>query len=503
MLFRVCFAVLLCSPLSSQAFAASKAPKSVEAPVPANPSERTTAAKRRPLRHPMTKIYSSSGRRTPAQTGKPVRSRPDADLFFRQVAQVMLDCPGRVWPNYDWKKLQVLYVRAEEKTSLLWKGSDRSVVQVENKDVPEEALFSLYSFFDFRGLATLSIQPEMEGERPLDQVTLLRIAVHEFFHDQGQKDWNTSQLEKRGTLYPLESDARFSRFMLFDRLQRSYLAKKTDPSLLSKASHWYRHWKQAHPFEATHNTDIPEGTAQYVDLVAASLVEKSCQVSEKDLTETLRRWARRELGRTMTGDDFDLSAEGYDMGAIASLILRLDTKVPDWHARVAKGESPLEILLSGVTPAPEEGDKGVLSKMNKNIADRNRQIGAVVDGPIKTISDKNYVRIMLGTDWMQGNFSPLFEVLPRQYPSWGLIPMALEMDLTGDGTKLKTKRNTVYFENGFSEVCADAGFILILPVAALTADGDGFKVKTPLVEGRLRGTMKKDADGFSWICGDQ
>lgn len=441
---------------------------------------------------------SKQASRAPAAAAKPTRPQFDPTVFFDRVGKTMLDCPARIWPNYDWKSFQVVLLRSQRKTSLLWKGRDRSVSEIDNSRLEPKSFDGLYDFFELDQVSTMSVQPEPQpGERAMDALTVFRVAVHEFFHIEGQKSWIVPERQKRGTAYPLEAKARFARFMLFDRLFRYFLDAKHDEKWLGLASHWYKQWVRDFPEEAANNTDIPEGTARYLDLMAAAIADRGCASGDADLYGALVPLSRANLGGSVTTGEFSLSNEGYDLGTIASLVLRMVKKDPAWQELAAKGVSPLASLLKDVSPIAEDGDLNVKAKMERDIGKQNYQIASVVGTQFDGIGRKDVLRVSVASSWMPANFSPMFELLPKAYPDWTAMPM-MEMRLKDATTDLKTSPGTVYFDT--ASPCS-ASFTLLIPNDKIAKEKNGYRSRDPRIQGLFQADEKKDAAGFTWLCG--
>jgi hypothetical protein len=161
----------------------------------------------------------------------------------------MMDCPEKIWANYNWTGLKVVFTYPSRGLSWVWDASANSLVPVSNKFLPLSMPGSEYEFFIMSGQDTMSLNMEKTDDP-------FRLGVHEFFHEHGQKKWKeeeASHRHRRGTVYPVAWQPRLYRRMIFDNL-KTYAQSKQSRDL-KKARYWFGKWSTEYSYEPKSTTD--------------------------------------------------------------------------------------------------------------------------------------------------------------------------------------------------------------------------------------------------------
>jgi hypothetical protein len=302
----------------------------------------------------------------------------------------MMQCPDRIWYNYNWADLKVIFAYPSGDWSWAWDASSDHIERISNKVLVLDNIKKPYDFFEWNEQAAMSLNMENEAEEDDDKTAwLFYFGVHEFFHNQGQKDWKKQR--GRMTAYPFEWEPRLYRRMMFDNLKR--FLEHEHPLDLGRARYWYDQWAQD-AYEVGETTDGYEGTAKYVDRLAEVVWELGCSATDDQLRTRTYEKVNAEFGYPTSGEIMNLAAEGYEMGALAAFILRFSGQsLATWNARMALGDTPVEVLLKDVTPVPEEAPLQLI-EMFKQAADRLNKEQTLVDLAISRWGDPAFVRLV-------------------------------------------------------------------------------------------------------------
>ena len=421
--------------------------------------------------------------------------------LVREVAEgfheAMVVCPDRIWPNYSWSDYKILFVQNEQQSSWLWDASSNQFKAYDNSQLAESTLNAGFKFFEIEGKPTTSLA--LNGE---SRDSLFELGAHEFFHFKGQEGWDLRQKEGRGTLYPVEATPRLYRRALFDSLL-SYFASNSETDL-GQASYWYNKWKTEFPGEVVRSTDDYEGTAEYVGDMALILSQLGCESSETELRRSvLAHVSGGAFGLFVSGRRFQLDNEGYDIGALASFVLRFQENLKmSWTEEIKSGVSPVEILLRDVTQVPAEISPEI-TELFENTENRvNSQIGVLADQAIQWLPDSSFIRIPFHYEFLQGNFYPSFFGVDRKS---GLDFMAMARDhrfisenLAGSNFLVKT--GAVVFST-YSAACPNQFAYIVVNQNAFDKAEGTFLLESEVVSGKLVGKIVESSDdGFRYFC---
>lgn len=400
----------------------------------------------------------------------------------------MVNCPQKIWPNYDWNGLKVIFVYPKKGTSWIWDAVSQNFTAVPNKKLPSRVLGRLFNTLEVEGQDVLTLNMEMGAKEAFET------GVHEIFHHRGQRGWSLSS--SRGTFYPLEFLPRLYRHMLFIRLKAYFeYGKATD---LALARYWYDKWVKAYTDESQSNSDAREGSAQYMEAMAGVVSNVGCEATEEHMKSEVSRYVSEHLEGLATGWSIGLDNEGYKIGALATLILRFDPSSPkDWNSRMARGLSPVQILLDSVAAKEDFFSKDVFFVFQNNTDILNGAYGKLLDGDIEHWTDKNFIRVSTPRSWRQSTLLSLLFVKSDRIDA-ELMVLAGELRHVSPSGKsdFKLASKSVIFKPT-SSFCPNQDFYVLIPARSAKDLG---QVLTPAISGRLAGKIGVDSQGFRYLC---
>lgn len=416
-----------------------------------------------------------------------------------QFHKTMVQCPEKIWPNYDWKNVSILMLQ-QGFPAVVWQGSDNKINYVEEKLVPAESYLGLYNFFEWDGGTGISLNPPSVPWF-LEEGSLFALAVHEGFHSVGQKNWTKPEVA-RGTTIPLDPQPRIYRRMLLNHLRSYFLDKNKNGDDLKKAAYWNQRWKAEYPEEAKTSTDGYEGTAKYVEELANIYADGDCNLSDAFVFDSLKKLVVKDPGYNPDSAEFVLDFEGYTFGSLAGFALTFVNGDKDWFTSMKKGVSPVDHLLDGYQPVYEDVSPIVQKQFVDGAKLANEQVDKMLGTFLTDLFDKKFIRVALVGDGSA--FSPKGFFLPKKYPELSIVPLAAGMQLNNKNESVSVAADTVLYRMS-SSPCTEHGafFNAIIPVSDSLLENGFIILSTSGLSGKMKGALKKDADGFQWFCGEK
>jgi len=323
------------------------------------------------------------------------------------LTESMIRCPERVWPGYDWRGLQVLLVDSEKQLALLWNdqrkrtdGKGIRITSVPYADLPSYHRLEPGSFHSkpMHGMATLGV-----GVTSSD-IDTISLAIHEGFHNVGQDGFHESELMSSwGNTYPAAWEPRYMRQQIIAALSRVLFS--SDAEALGAARYWYDRMLKCYPEEVRTSgpVDIVEGTAEYVETVGTALGVIGCESTEAELITKAKQICQQQVCEGSKGE-FHTESEPYRIGALAGLLLR-QRDMPQWQELVARGTTPLDLLLKDVQPLPQQDDQELLDKVKKYYEEENRRMGRIIETFFRQMESPEYYILAIPVGWAAGSFS--------------------------------------------------------------------------------------------------
>ncbi len=281
----------------------------------------------------------------------------------------------------DMEAVRTLGVSYEYKSfdKILWRGRPSVFIGL-GKELPADEL------------------QRLEDPRAIPDV--FSLATHEAFHfyAEDEKSWAFSPGSDRSTLYPAAAEPRMHRNQLIRHL---LAAAQGRADALRRASYWYRQWSSGYADELKHihGTDRSEGSARYVEAIVRPLV-----LGARPLSHEWSVLMLEELSLLARDDYLAADHESYALGALAGYLL--EQQGVDWLPRVARGETPVAMLLDSVPPLDTPPDELMGRRIREVIAESNRQTAQVFDSFLPRFNDPAGKRLLVPNQVMQGSFNP-------------------------------------------------------------------------------------------------
>ncbi|BBP80186.1 hypothetical protein CCU68_20305 [Pseudomonas gingeri NCPPB 3146 = LMG 5327] len=300
--------------------------------------------------------------------------------------------------------------------------------------------------------------PEDERQRlkdPRAVPDVFSLATHEAFHFYAEDDWVVGPGAERSVLYPASAAPRLYRNLIIRHL---LAAAQGQPDGLARASHWHRRWLSEHADEARRvgNTDRSEGSARHVESVARLLAQGVRPDSAEWSTLMLEALVRQGREDYLTADH-----ESYVLGDLAGYLL--ERQGVDWLPRVARGETPVAILLGSLPPLATPADEVLSQRIDAAVAKANRQAAQAFEPFLQRFNDPSGARLMVSNRAMQGSFEIVQSYLLAAQPE--KIEVGVRAGFAFRDGRIELRAATV--ASRLQEACGREDFYWIL---ALTAD---------------------------------
>lgn len=429
----------------------------------------------------------------------------ESPLNFKELGRKLeagiLKCPDRVWPGFSLNSVTLLLNADGHRPTIVRLGKGQ-VSDLRRNQIPQGAFDSLYSFPIFEGSTAgafyFSAQDQESYSYNLNDQAL-RLIVHESFHRFGQMRWVSANSGQRGTAYPIEALPRLYRRMLFGRLNDYFSSGGKDVSGLAKAAYWNQKWKKEFPSDYSRALDQLEGTAKYVELIAAIITEGGCDMGEQEIYEALRDDFATEY-RSFLKVSFQAEFEGYDIGALAGFSLRFVHNKRGWEALVAKGQSPLDLVFEGIDTMNDEIPPALKTPFMKAAQERNEKYSEFLQPDIELNKNRDAIRIVPSDSSFQaGAFSSrgFFEI--QEIPGTMAISLALPVKFSERGWQLNVGPEKLLLSGGQANICSGEYFIVV-PKNEVKIKTGTIEVNSPWMKGSMPGNLKIDESGKQWFC---
>ncbi|WP_442603441.1 hypothetical protein [Paenibacillus sp. KN14-4R] len=248
------------------------------------------------------------------------------------------------------------------------------------------------------------------------------LGTHELFHYAIQMPkWNSkiSVISKKQSLvYPIEIGPRTYRLALIDNLYQAFLDKQNRKKHLGHAAYIYQMWKWEFPEDMEHvrRSDVMEGTARYVDTMADAYGKLGMKASQSQV----HAYLARRFNETKREDVGTITQESYEISKLAGLLA--DEAGLRWKKQAEQGVTPLEVLLSQVTPLKLEKWADIMDNYHKQADEHETKLNQSVNGFLHNYDNKtmplliipgNAGNMKLRTDGQYHNDAVPIEILPN------------------------------------------------------------------------------------------
>lgn len=412
---------------------------------------------------------------------------------FKDLAK----CEARVWPGFSLKGYTIAIIDETRTNQLVidYESGARSTVKLN--DLPSEVRTG-HHFFTRNGRAWMSLAKSYNKSNPYPH-SIFRLGVHEAFHRVSQNEW-TWPAASQGEPLPIRGEPRFYRAMLNLNLKSAFLRPKSRELYLGRARHWYSKWRAEFPSEVRSSTDAQEGSARFAEYIAQGLVTKGCMASEAQLRQVAVEIVSSQVPNLLEGfGTTELDAESYVIAPLAELILRFDSKIPDWQGKLVKGSvSPLEILFENVRavdePANADDFQSFLDTAELRQDEANGILGLVRDR--MSFRDSYYINIP--GEWKAGATTySVFYYEPRTKIRYSVFygPEIFQMN----GGRLESQEGMVAVQTLTPAPCRKTGWVVPVLSEEVLTENRGFKIDAEQIKGSVPGTLR-ESNGQRWIC---
>ncbi|WP_329239126.1 hypothetical protein OG417_37060 [Actinoallomurus sp. NBC_01490] len=299
---------------------------------------------------------------------------------------------GDIWPGVVLKDRRI--VIGDGHTARLISVDDvknLSASDLAKHKVEIPSTGSLYTTWDGHPTVVInsadsSYTDEAKEEHVSLSAILFGAATDELFHSWQQRGKASDQRAMRGTEYPLAVTPRLYRAMLYNDVVAAYHEPKQRRQRLANAAYWYQKWQKEYADEAKHAaaTDASEGAAGYFDAVASAVADGADRTKPDEIRD---RVAFEPLGQNLDPRRLTVDGEAAPLGALAGLLLdEADKSKKDkdkdkkahpvtWQKQVTQnGQTPLALLLYGVTPVAEQPSDDLRQAIQDELAKQNSDL---------------------------------------------------------------------------------------------------------------------------------
>lgn len=303
---------------------------------------------------------------------------PVAGEVQHDVAKVWPES-GRIWPGVVLKDRRIIL--GDGRSARLITVDGVSTVDARTlaaKKVTVPAAGSLYTTWDGHPAVVINAADRSYAEEAkatgvsLSQV-LFGAATDELFHSWQQRGTGYHDRQMRGTEYPLAVTPRLYRAMLYNDVLAAYRDPRQRAQRLAAAAYWYSQWAKDFPDEAKRAvfTDATEGVAGYFDAVASAMAGGA---DRADLKEIKDHVSFAPIEGTPDPRSLTVDGEAAPIGALSGLLLD-EAHNKSWQRELAQGgQTPVALLLRGVTPVAEKPADGLRQSIQNVLAEQNSDL---------------------------------------------------------------------------------------------------------------------------------
>jgi hypothetical protein len=265
----------------------------------------------------------------------------------------------------------------------------------------------------------------------------------------------------RGTEFPMAVTPRLYRAMLYNDLLQAYRQPDQRRQWLGRAAYWKAGWERAYPDEVKRAaaTDVGEGAAGYFEGVAIAM---AMGADRGDRDEMRKHAMFRPLDKSLDPGQLTLDGEGAALGGVAGMLL--DETRKSWKKELTRGhQTPLNLLLHGVAPIPEQPSYGLRRAIQDILAKRNSDLIPRLGPLVTAYRDRSRPLLMIPLNSATGDLDAGGYYTARQ------VPYAMLAGLSGT---FKLPSGTLH-ANEASVLAGEVGGrpYLIVPIDKKSHDG--------------------------------
>lgn len=328
----------------------------------------------------------------------------------------MLECPERIWPNYDWKDKQVIFFSQRKSLAVLWNNQadttdSTSLTAIDDySTLPPQWTSGDYALGVWNDVDTIFLNADSSADRAAV------LAFHEGFHFFGQEFRSNLppeyQLDARAQPVPGDPQPRILRAEIMASLFEAVIQGKE--SSFAHAAFWQNKYTADYPDERTKNAllDILEGSAEYVGERAFAIAKLGCDSSELALYESLkthRRYGNLNdiLSHPVTG------GESYLLGGLSGFALEFK-QISDWQGLVELGSSPTDILANNISEVADTLDIQREASLRSAYDQQNSDNLKIVESYFSLREQENTLMVNIPSEWVGSGSFGLSSILAYQ-----------------------------------------------------------------------------------------
>jgi|GEM_PF-5481482 len=426
----------------------------------------------------------------------------------KSYSEVLNKCPNRLWSGLNWKDFEIVLVDSRKKQAWIWAGA-ADLSAIDYSGLGPDYTLPRYNFTTRNGKRALVVSlSDTERSNRSGQPSLTDFAIqlgfHEGFHwfEQYRTYWpslSTGEKNDRSELFPAESEPRYLRRMLLLALRDAFVGADQNVGL-NAAAYWYEKWKSKYPQEAAsvRGTDIAEGTAYYVEMIASGLSVVGCGSSESDLNGYLTSQIDRILN--LEKPMVIKVLESYEVGALAVLNLR-KMGAEDWQNKIVRAQTPLEVLLSNRSAAIQKDDLSLATRAKRETDQVNAQVERVVKPTLDKLRSSSYTRVSYPLAWSGGAISHQGEFLLKDEGGLLVDIHAQGRFVSPDGKSSFEVNDTALIE-GLTSPCDDGPHsqVALVETAVVSGAGTTMAVHSEGLKASGIADLRVDGGGHQWLC---
>jgi hypothetical protein len=432
----------------------------------------------------------SGGDREPATMTKATALAPVAKEIQHAVAKVWPESAD-IWPGTVLKDRVIILGDGKGTKLISVDGvTNLTPAKLAQKKVTMPATGSSFATWDGHPAVVINAaDPSYAADAQAAHVglsnALFQAATDEMFH-AAQPRLGQARQELRGTEFPLAVTPRLYRAMIYNDLLQAYLDPDRRKQWLGNAAYWKASWERAYPAEVKRaaTTDVGEGAAGYFEGVATAM---AMGADRDDRDEMRKHVAFEPLDKSLDPGQLTLDGEGAALGGVAGLLL--DDTHKEWKKELTRGgKTPLNMLLQGVAPVPEQPSDGLRRSIQDVLAKRNSDLIPRLNPLVSAYQDKSRPLLMIPLNAATGDLDAGGYYTAREVPYAMLAGLSGTFRLPG-GTLRANEASVLEGQVGGRPY-------LIVPIEKKAQDGSRkVRLDTRALTGTVRVTAQSAAGG--------
>ncbi len=237
--------------------------------------------------------------------------------------------------------------------------------------------------------------------------------------------------------------------------------------------------------------------------MAKVIAEKGCSISEEILYSKIQEEVK-SYNQSFAKSGFLIDQEGYEIGGLASLILRLKfSNDKEWYSEMTKGKHPTTLLFKKTKPIKEEIPNDIWEAYQKEADKINSDLDTSIGKNLEEINNKKFLRIAFPGAWAQSNFMPSGFYISDKIKNVTIAPLMFEHKFINGESDLVIGPKKVLFLP-FSAVDYPCGlqkdFFILVKKNDIESEGNKISISSEGIKGSLKGSVETDSAGNEYFC---